>query len=67
VVFEFLRREEFHVRFSKSVFAGLVSVALSSPAHAAPFMNITFDAWVRKTERRRGLWGAAAPAGRPGR
>jgi hypothetical protein len=43
VVFEFLRREEFHVRFSKSVFAGLVSVALSSAAQAAPFMNITFD------------------------
>ena len=30
-------------------------------------MNITFDAWVRKTERRRGLARAGAPAGQPGR
>ena len=30
-------------------------------------MNITFDAWVRKTERRRGLPRAAAHSDRPGR
>jgi L-fuculose-phosphate aldolase len=30
-------------------------------------MNITFDAWVRKTERRRGLARAAAHSDRPGR
>ena len=30
-------------------------------------MNLTFDAWVRKTERRRGLAKAVAPSDRPGR